>query len=124
MINITSQEIVNLAVKVLDDKKASDIVVLDVAKLTSLGDHFIIASANSTTQVRALANEVEKTLKEHGISPLHTEQKERGSSWILIDYGSVMIHVFQKETRAFYELERLWADADRQDIDAIIELLK
>lgn len=108
----------------MDGRNAKDIVVLDVANLTSLGDHFIIASASNTTQVRALAAEVKEKLKEAGEMPLHTEQKERGSKWVLIDYGVVMIHIFYKETRDFYDLERLWTDAKRQDVESILAAQK
>lgn len=121
---MTAQEIVNLAVVTLDKKKAEDIVVLDISELSSLGTHFVIASANSTTQVRALTGEVEDALKKVGESPLHVEQKERGTRWTLIDYGSVVVHIFYKETREFYNLEKLWADAKRQDVNKILELQK
>lgn len=117
---MTTQELINSIVKVLDDKKASDIVVLDIKELTVLAEHFIIASANSTTQVKALAGTVEKELKDKGVPLLHSEQKERGSKWILLDYGSIIVHLFYAETREFYDLERLWEDAPRREIDEIL----
>lgn len=97
-------EIAKLA---LEDKKASDIEVMDIAEQTSLAEYFIIASCQSTTQVRACADEVEEKLKEAGEEMLHSEGY-RGGAWILLDYGDVVVHVMQEETRQFYDIERLW----------------
>lgn len=91
----------------LEDKKASDIEVMDVAEQTSLAEYFVIASCQSTTQVRACADEVEEKLKEAGEEMLHSEGY-RGGAWILLDYGDVVVHVMQEETREFYDIERLW----------------
>ena len=99
----------DLAVKALDDKKASDIEVMDVADQTSLAEYFVIASCQSTTQVRACADEVEEQMKEAGEEMLHSEGY-RGGAWILLDYGDVVVHVMQEETRDFYDIERLWKD--------------
>ncbi len=96
-----------IVVKALDDKKASDIEVLDVAAQTSLAEYFVIASCQSTTQVRACADEVEEQLKEAGVEMYHREGY-RGGAWILLDYGDVVVHVMQEETREFYDIERLW----------------
>lgn len=108
----------DLVVKALDDKKASDIEVLDVAEQTSLAEYFVIASCQSTTQVRACADEVEEQLKEAGEEMYHREGY-RGGAWILLDYGDVVVHVMQEETREFYDIERLWeggfSDADMEE---------
>ena len=93
-----------------EDKKASDIEILDVSKQTSLGDYFIIASCQSAVQVRACVDEVEEKMLEAGFPPKHKEGY-RGGSWILIDYGDIIVHVMQQEAREFYSIERLWDEA-------------
>lgn len=121
---MTPQAIVEAVVTTLDEKKAQDIVVLDVKDLTSLGDHFVIASGNSTTQVKALAGEVEKKLHTLGVAPLHVEGTDGKTQWILLDYGTVLVHIFFKEMRAFYDLERLWADAPEQNVEEILQAIE
>ena len=96
--------------KALEDKKATNIEILDVSKQTSLGDYFIIASCQSTVQVRACVDEVEEKMEEAGYVVKHKEGY-RGGSWILMDYGDIILHVMQQETREFYAIERLWDDA-------------
>jgi ribosome-associated protein len=96
--------------KALDDKKASDIEVINVSKQTSLSDYFVIASCQSTVQVRACVDEVEEKLSEAGEEVRHKEGY-RGGSWILMDYGDVIVHVMQQEMREFYSIERLWDDS-------------
>jgi len=115
-----SREMVKTAVKLLDDKKATDIVVLDVRELTSLGDYFVICSGTSNTQVRSLADELENTLAKMGVEPRRVEG-DRASQWTLLDYSDVICHVFYHETRDFYCLERLWGDAPRLDISEFID---
>lgn len=116
---MTSHELMQAAVKVLDSKKATDINVLDIGGLTSLGDYFVIASGGSSTQVKSLAEEVEEKLSEAGMEPRRVEG-EKSSMWILLDYSDVIIHVFYKETRDFYCLERLWADAPQLDVQKLL----
>lgn len=96
--------------KALDDKKASNIEVINVSKQTSLSDYFVIASCQSTVQVRACVDEVEEKLSEAGEEVRHKEGY-RGGSWILMDYGDVIVHVMQQEMREFYSIERLWDDS-------------
>ena len=103
-------ERVEIIKNALEDKKASDIEILDVSKQTSLGDYFIIASCQSTVQVRACVDEVEEKMLEAGFPPKHKEGY-RGGSWILIDYGDIIVHVMQQEARDFYSIERLWDEA-------------
>lgn len=91
----------------LEDKKASNIEILDVSEQTSLGDYFIIASCQSSVQVRACVDEVEEKMDEAGF-PVHHKEGYRGGSWILMDYGDVIVHVMQQEMREFYSIERLW----------------
>jgi ribosome-associated protein len=96
--------------KAASDKKAHDIVILDVQGMSMITDHFLICSANSTTQVKAIADNIEKKLEEQGVKLLHKEGYREGR-WILLDYGICVAHVFVEEDREFYNLERLWSDA-------------
>ena len=109
-------ELAKTIAKVLDSKKAQDLKVLKVEDLTVLADYFVIASGLSSTQVGALADEVEFKLSQAGIEPSRVEGA-KSKSWVLIDYGSVVVHVFYPETRDFYALERLWADAQPVEIE-------
>lgn len=93
-------------------KKAEAVVVLDVRGLTSIADTFIICSGRSNRQVSAIADHVERFLKQQGLRPLSVEGRKEGL-WVLMDYGDVIIHVFYEETRSFYDLEGLWVDAKR-----------
>ena len=115
---MTQQEILEVIVKALDSKRAEDIQVLRVQDLTILGDYFIIANGTSTTHTKTLADEVEYQMTKLGIEPLHREGRGNGSNWIVLDYNDIIIHVFYKETRAFYQLERLWADGEKMDVTA------
>ncbi len=94
----------------LYDKKAKNIVALDIAEITSLGNYFIICSCASSVQLRACTDEVEEKMEEIGIRPAHKEGYN-GGTWILMDYGDVIVHIMQDEIRDFYSLEHLWADA-------------
>jgi ribosome-associated protein len=102
----------DLFVKAVLGKKAESVVVLDVRGLTSIADAFIICSGRSNRQVSAVADHVERFLKQEGIRPLSVEGRKEGH-WVLMDYGQVIIHVFYTETRSFYDLEGLWVDAKR-----------
>lgn len=94
--------------KILDDKKAQDIVILKVADMTIISDYFVVASAPNVSHVQTLAEEVQfKIREEEGVNPVRTEG-EREGRWIVIDYGDVLVHLFHKEEREFYQLERLW----------------
>ena len=115
-----SRELMEICVKALDDRLAQNIEALDVSELTDLGDYFVMATGNSSTQVKALADEVEEKAKEAGFQ-LHHREGYRGESWILIDFSDVIVHVFDKESREFYALEHLWEDAKKIDIQGIIE---
>ena len=104
---MTALEKAKAAMKALDDKKASNIEIIDVSGQTSLGDYFVIASCQSTVQVRACIDEVEEQLEKEGINVLHKEGYSTGS-WILMDNGDVIVHVMQQKMREFYGIERLW----------------
>ena len=111
-------EAAKLAVKALSDKQASDIRLLKTTELTVLADYFLICTANSTPHVRTLYDEVDKRLSEAGLPPIRREGY-RNSNWLLLDFGCLIVHIFQKETREFYNLERLWSDAQELDIAEI-----
>ncbi|MFM7141012.1 MAG: ribosome silencing factor [Alphaproteobacteria bacterium] len=98
------------------DKKATDVVLLDVRGLTSIVDWFVIASGRSDTQVRAIAESVEEACRGLGRRPLWVEGLRHGQ-WVLLDYGDVVVHVFYGPVREFYDLERLWAKAPRVDVE-------
>ena len=97
-------------------KQADDVVALDVRELTSLADTFLIASGRSRQQVRAIADGVLEAARKDGIRSLGAEGLEEGA-WALLDFGSVIFHVFHEDTRKHYDLERLWADAPRMDVE-------
>lgn len=105
-----SKELAIQLARALDAKKALGIRVLHVEDLTTVTDYFVIASGNSTTHVGALADEAEFRLGRQGVPVLRTEGHD-GNRWVLLDYGSVIVHVFTKEAHDFYDLEHLWADA-------------
>ncbi len=109
-------EVLETIVKALDSKRAEDIQVIKVGELTILGDYFVIANGTSTTHTKTLADEVEYKLSEIGEEPIHREGRGNGSSWIVLDYGDIIVHVFYKEARDFYQLERMWADGEHVDI--------
>jgi len=102
----------DLYIKAASAKKALNLVVLDVAELTSIADVFIICSGRSNRQVKAIADSIVVNLKKHKIKPLSVEGTAEGH-WVLLDYGHVVIHVFYEPTREFFDLEGLWVDAKR-----------
>lgn len=116
---MTSYELVQFAARLLDNKKATDIDVLEIGGVTSIGDYFVIASGSSNTQVKTLAGELEDRLAEQGVEPKRIEG-EASAVWILMDYGDVIVHLFHRDTRDFYGLERLWADAKKLDVQQVI----
>lgn len=117
---MTLDEKLKLIIKTLDAKKAEDIQAIKISDLTIIADYFVIANGMSSTQTRALADEVEFKMKKQGVEPLRIEG-ERGANWIIIDYGDVVVHVFYKETREHYNLERLWADGEHIDVSQFLD---
>lgn len=110
---ITDEDIadrVRIAVAAADDRKAQDLKVLDLAEVSDFTDFFLICSGTSDRQVQAIAEAVDASLRSEKVRPLHQEGMN-GGTWVLLDYGDFIIHVFRDETRRFYALERLWADA-------------
>lgn len=104
------RQITTEAAKAAEDKKAKDIVILDIADISIVTDYFIICSGNSATQVKAIAENIEEKLEEKGIK-LQRKEGIREGRWILLDYGDLVVHIFQEEERNYYNLERLWGDA-------------
>lgn len=110
-----AREMTKKIVAALDDKKAEDIRIIDIREVSIMADYFIIANGNSRNQVQALIDNVEEKLaKEDGITPKQTEGY-RNANWVLMDYGDVIVHVFDKENRLFYNLERIWKDGKSVD---------
>jgi ribosome-associated protein len=102
--------------EILTEKKAVDVKVLHIGTLTTIGDYFVVATGNSTTQVKALADEVDKQFSTIKQEPRRIEGYS-SASWILMDYHDVIVHLFLNETREFYALERLWSDAPKIEIE-------
>jgi len=115
----TPREIAEYAVRVLDTKKARDIRLLYTEKQTILADYFVICSGTSRTQLRSLADEVEYKLSLCGIAPLHIEGNGN-EGWVLIDFGCVIVHVFSRDAREFYNLEKLYAETSECDISGLL----
>jgi ribosome-associated protein len=112
-VSTTSTERAQIAARAADDKKAEDIVVLDVAEIMGIVDAFVIAHASNTRLVRAIVDEVKAQLLERaGAKPRYVEGLD-DATWVLLDYGDLIVHVFLAETREFYGLDRLWTDAAR-----------
>ena len=116
---MTPKEMALLLAQAMDSKKGKDIRVLETDGVTTLADYFVLCSGSSAPQLKALADAGEKAMKDHGILPHHVEG-HRGGTWILQDYGDVVVHVFDKEARAFYDLDRLWADAKTVDLSDVL----
>lgn len=98
--------------EIAKDKKANDIVLMDMRKVSTFCDYFIIASANTSRHIKAISDEIEVKLKERGIRLWHAEG-EKEAKWVLLDYGDCLVHIFEPETRRFYDLEGLWGDVSQ-----------
>ncbi len=114
------EKIVETAIKALDSKKAKDIKVLKIEEISSLTSYFIICNGSSLTQVKALADECEYQMDKAGFE-LHHREGVAESGWILLDYADVIVHVYNREMRAFYDLERFWKDGTQVDISEVLE---
>lgn len=109
------EEAVMVAAKAAGGRKATDIVLLDLRKIASFTDFFLICTGTNPRQVQAISDAVEEQLRASGKRPLHTEGYS-SAEWILLDYGDFIVHVFSSASRRFYDLERLWRDAERKEI--------
>lgn len=112
MTHVEAREKALLCVRFALEKKAYDLVLMEVGQLTSLADYFLVCTGRSDTQVQAITQSIEENLERQGIRPLSIEGHTRGH-WVVVDYGDVVIHAFFEPLRAFYDLERLWARAPR-----------
>ena len=118
---LTAKEVAYEVTKALDSKKGQDIKLLRIDEVSSLADYFLICTGTSNTHVKTLCDYAEYTLEQLG-EPMLGREGHRGNSWELLDFGSVVVHVFTDEARKFYDLERLWKDAEVVDLkDIIIE---
>ena len=108
---LTPEEITAVAYRALDDKKAKDVKILKTVEHTVLADYFVICNGSSPAHIKALVDEVDRQLSEAGEPPLRREGL-RSDIWVLMDFGSVIVHIFTDEARKFYDLERLWSDAE------------
>lgn len=106
---LTSKEMARAAVAALEDKKGEDISIIDISEISTLADYFIMVSGSNRNQVQALCDNVEETLGRMGVDRKQCEGYEAGN-WILLDYRDIVIHIFDKENRLFYDLERIWRD--------------
>jgi len=111
---------VAIAAAAASAKKGEDIIALDVGDILSITDAFVITSATNTRQVRTIVDEIEKAMKEHASVPPTSVEGLDDATWVLLDYGDIVVHVFLDETRAYYELERLWADAPGIDWEQLV----
>ena len=116
---LTANEVALQVTKALDEKKGMDIKLLKIDEVSSLADYFLICTGTSSTHVKTLCDYAEYAMEQMGETMLGREG-HRGNSWELLDYGSVVVHVFTDEARKFYDLERLWADAEVVDLKDII----
>ena len=116
---LSAKEVALAVTKALDEKKGIDIKLLKIDKVSSLADYFLICTGTVNTHVKTLCDYAEYTMEQLG-EPMLGREGHRGNSWELLDFGAVVVHVFTDEARAFYDLERLWADAENIDISDII----
>ena len=100
------------AVEALEEKKGENVTIIDIEKISTIADYFIIAGGANRNQIQAMTDEVEERLGRAGYEPKNIEGR-RGDSWILMDYGDIVIHIFDEENRLFYDLERIWRDGDK-----------
>lgn len=116
---LTAKEVACEVTKALDAKKGMDIKLLRINDVSSLADYFLICTGTSSTHVKTLCDYAEYTLEQLG-EPMLGREGHRGNAWELLDYGSIVVHVFTDEARKFYDLERLWADAETVDLRNIL----
>ncbi|HIW21067.1 MAG TPA: ribosome silencing factor [Candidatus Dorea intestinavium] len=106
---MNTKDMMKVAYQALDNKQGEDITVIDISTVSSFADYFVITNGNSDTQMRALTEEVDKKMEEAGYVKKQSEGTHKGD-WILMDYGDVIVHIFNRDSRSFYNLERIWQD--------------
>jgi ribosome-associated protein len=114
------KDALQVALKAVDDKKGHDIAVLDISEIASFANYFVICTGDSSRQIQAIADEVELKLRNEGLRPNHIEGY-RNAEWVLLDYVDMVVHVFSKSARTFYDLERLWRDGKRLEPERLLE---
>ena len=115
---MNSKEIARMACEALEDKKALEVKIINIEKVSTLADYFIIASGSNRNQVQAMADNVEEILGKAQIEPKQIEGYQN-ANWILMDYNDILVHIFDRESRGFYDLERIWRDGKSIDIASI-----
>lgn len=117
---MTPKELAIIAAKALDEKKGKEISAIEVTEQTTLADYFVIATGTSNTQINALSGAVEKAMKEQAEEDPLRREGYRDGTWVLLDYGCVVVHIFSEEAREFYSLERLWHDGRPLDLSGVL----
>ena len=109
-------DIIKIAAAAADDKKARDLTALDISAIASFADRFLICTGDSSRQIQAISDEIETRLKEIGVRPNHVEGYQN-AEWVVMDYSDLIVHIFSKTARAYYDIERLWRDAVTVDLN-------
>ncbi|NCB91485.1 MAG: ribosome silencing factor [Clostridia bacterium] len=114
-----AKKMASLACEALEDKKANDLKVIDIEKISTIADYFIISSGSNRNQVQAMADNVDEVLGKAGYTAKHVEGYST-ANWILMDYGDIIIHIFDEENRLFYDLERIWRDGQAIEVSDLL----
>ena len=115
---MTSKELCKIAVAALEDRKAEDVKIIDIRELSPIADFFIIANGNNQNQIQAMRDAADEALYKAGLKVKQVEGNQ-SSTWILMDYGDIIIHIFSKQDRLFYDLERIWRDGKIMDVSEL-----
>lgn len=118
-----TKEKLRIALRAVDDKQAQDVVVLDISEIAAFASYFLLCSGDSSRQIQAIVDEVELKLREAKIRPTHIEGY-RNAEWVLMDYLDLVVHVFSKKAREYYDLERLWRDGKRLEVKKLLQARK
>lgn len=113
-----TKEFATLAVEALEDKKGEDISIIDISEVSVIADYFIIAGGNNKSQIQALSDAVDEKLGRAGL-PLKQIEGYNNANWILLDFGDIIVHIFDKENRLFYDLERIWRDGKKIEVNEL-----
>ena len=114
-----AKEMAKLAIKAMEDKKAEDISLIDISEVSVIADYFLIASGSNRSQIQAIIDNVEETLGRAGAALKQIEGYDT-ANWVLMDYGDIIVHVFDRDNRLFYDLERIWRDGKKVDIESFL----
>ena len=112
------KKMAKIVYEALDEKKGYDIKLIDISEITMIADYFVIASGDSTTQIQVMINNVEEHMHKNGYA-VKLVECNKNSTWVLMDFGDVIVHIFDKEDRLFYDLERIWADGKVLQADSL-----